>query len=368
MIKIPLYQPTVDNEEEEAVIRVLRSKKLSKGSEIEQFENELSSFLGKKYVIAVNSGTSALHLAVKSLGWKKGDEVITTAYSFIASSNALLYEEITPIFVDIDPQTLNLNLNSVTNKITERTVGILPVHMWGFPADAKKMLELKNKYKLTILEDASQAIGKPSNLFPITQAGEITVYSFSENKQMTTGGEGGAIVTNDSNIAEFCRSLRDQGRSFEENWLDHVRLGYNYKITELQAAIGRVQLKKLPRFLEKRENLARKYTEYLKNVSGLTTPFESRNYKRSWFLYYLTFESLDLRKKVQKHLENKGIESRIFFPPIPSYHEFRRRGYNIGNYPIANGIYEKTLALPLFPNMREEEVIFICNEIRKALK
>lgn len=271
MIKIPLYQPTLDSEEEEAVVRVFRSRKLSRGFEVEQFENELSSLVGKKYVIAVNSGTSALHLAVKSLGWKRGDEVITTPYSFIDSSNVLLYEEVTPIFVDIDPRTLNLDLKSSANKITEHTVGILPVHIWGFLADVKGMFELKKMYKLTVLEDASQAIGKPSDLFPIAQVGEIAVYSFFENKQMTTGGEGGAIVTDDRNIAEVCRSLRDQGRSSEKNWLDHVRLGYNHRMTELQAAIGRVQLKKLPRFLEKRDDLEQVNRSHVAQRSKPTT-------------------------------------------------------------------------------------------------
>jgi len=167
------------------------------------------------------------------------------------------------------------------------------------------------------LEDASQAIGKPSDSFPIGQVGEISVYSFYENKQMTTDGEGGVIVTNNKKLAEICKSLRDQGRPTKRNWQDYVRLGYNYRMTESQAAIGRIQLKKLPNLLKKREVLARKYTEILKDIPEIIVPFESKKYKRSWFLYYLTFESLKLRKKVQKHLLSKGIESKTFFPQSP---------------------------------------------------
>jgi len=212
-IKIPLYQPVFDKEEEKAVIKVIRSKKLSRGPEIEQFEKDFAKFVCKKYAIAVNSGTSGLHLAVKALGWEEGDEVITTPYSFVASSNVLLYEKITPIFVDINQDTLNLDLKRVANIISKNTVGILPVHIWGLPVDADKLGSLKKHYNLSVLEDASQAIGKPSDLFPIGRVGEISVYSFYENKQITTGGEGGIIVTDNKKLAEVCRSLRDQGRS-----------------------------------------------------------------------------------------------------------------------------------------------------------
>lgn len=368
MMKIPLYQPSLNKREEEAALNVIRSGKLSRGLEVDLFEKEFADFVGKEYAVAVNSGTSALHLSVKVLGWKKGDEVITTPYSFIATSNVLLYEGVTPVFVDIDPKTLNLNPQDVIRRVSKRTVGILPVHIWGFPIDVDEINKIKKQCKLTIIEDASQAIGKPSDAFPVARVGEISVYSFFENKQMTTGGEGGIIVTDNQDLAEICKSLRDQGRSSEKKWLDHVRLGYNYRMTEIQAAIGRIQLQKLPDFLERREILASKYTELFRDCPILSTPFESGKYKRSWFLYYLVFESSELRNEVQKHLANKGIECKMFFPPIPSFYEFKERGYDPNDYPIAKSVYEKSLALPLFSSMKEEEVAFISEEIRSVVE
>lgn len=367
MQKIPLYKPSLGEEEIEAARKVIKSGVLTRGNETERFENEFASYTGKKYAIAVSSGTSGLHLSVRALGWKDGDEVITTPYSFIVTSNALLFQNVTPVFIDIDPRTLNIDTKKIEEKIDEKTVGFLLVHIWGLPVDVSGMQQIKNKYNLKIIEDSCQAFLKPSDDFPVSQIGELSVYSFFENKPMTSGGEGGMIVTDNLELAESCRSLRDQGRSSAQNWLDHVNLGYNYRMTEIQAAIGRIQLNKLPTFLSRRKEISEKYNKLLKEVPQVKIPFVDPNLQRSWFLYYIIFESSEIRDKVQSFLSVNGIESKTYFPPIPSFHEFKIRGYDVNQFPNAKRIYETSLALPLFYSLEDSQVEFIVNKIKESI-
>lgn len=367
-MKIPLYRPQLDIEDEAVALKVIRSGKLSRGDQVEKFEEEFAKYMGKSHAIMVNSGTSGLHLGIKSLGWKQGDEVITTPYSFVATSNVLLHEGIKPIFVDIDQKTLNINVQKIPQKINSKTKGILPVHIWGLLADMGQIKKLKEEHGLQVLEDSCQAIGRPSKSFPVAQVGDVTVFSFFESKQMTSAGEGGVIVTDNRMVGNLCRSLRDQGRSSEKNWLDHVRLGYNYRMTEIQAAVGRVQLKKLQKMLIQRTKLADLYTKLLKKFDSMETPFESDRYRRSWFLYFVVFKNQALRDKVQRRLLNKGIECKTYFPPITSYREFKKRGYSINACPVAQNIYKRSLALPLFPSLKPEEVEYIVKEIDLSVK
>jgi perosamine synthetase len=367
MKPIPLFKPYVGRKEKEAVSAVLGSGKLSRGKEVEKFEKEFAAYTKQKYAVALNSGTSGLHVAVRALGWKKGDEVITTPFSFIASSNALLFEDVTPVFVDIDRNTLNIDVAKIEEKITKKTKGILLVHILGLPVDMEGIKRLKKKYNLQIIEDACEAIGRPSDNFTTTKVGDISVYAFHENKQMTTCGEGGMVVTNDPLLAERCASIRDQGRSLKKDWMNNVILGFNFRMTEMQAAFGSVQLVSLNKFLKRRNEIAEKYSALLKGVKGLITPQMMFKKKRSWFVYYVVFENASLRAIVQKGLSEAGIvTSTNYFPPIykfPMYTKHRKE-----KCPNTESISERLLVLPMFFEMTDGQIKRVVDEIKRILK
>ncbi len=365
-MKIPLYKPIVTSDEIDAVTAVLKSAKLSRGSQVELFESEFAQYVNKKHAIALNSGTSALHVSVKALGWGEGDEVITTPFSYVASSNALLFEGVTPIFVDIDPNTLNIDFSKIEEKITSRTKGILLVHVLGLPVDPTPYLRLKEKYNLEIIEDACEAIGKPSQQFPVGVCGDVVVYGFHENKQLTTAGEGGMIVTDNKSISNKCWAMRDQGRSPQKDWIRHVILGFNFRMTEAQAAFGRVQLKKIEDTLNKRQKVAQKYTNSLKKISPIQTPQTVDGISRSWFLYYVLFENEEVRNHVYEELKKAEIDSSMnYFPPIfnfPMYTHSRNT-----DCPITTDVSKRLLALPLFYEMTDVEVEQVVSVIKQSL-
>lgn len=365
-MNIPLYKPHISDKEMSAVSRVLRLGKLSRGKEVELFEKEFANYVGKKYAIATNSGTSGLHILVRSLGWKKGDEVITTPFSYIASANALLFENVTPIFVDIDPNTLNINTNKVEEKITSKTKGILLVHILGLPVNYLEIKKIKDKYNLQIIEDACEAIGKPDKNFIVTKLGEATVYGFHENKQLTSGGEGGMIVTDNPVIAQKCWAMRDQGRSLKKDWIKNVILGFNFRMTEIQAAFGIEQLKIIDKMLARREKIAHEYSSQLKNIKDVITPDQMTKNKRSWFVYFILLENGKIRDKVYGNLLKNKIASSInYFPPIynfPMYAGFKR------GCSVTDNISKRLLALPMFYEMTNEEIQQVVNVIKKTLK
>ena len=365
-MKIPLYKPYISNNEVSAVSRVFKSGKLSRGVEIELFEKEFASYVGKKYAIAVNSGTSGLHILVRTLGWEKGDEVITTPFSYVASANALLFEGVTPIFVDIDSQTLNIDANKIEEKITSKTKGMLLVHILGLSVNYQEIKQLKDNYNLQVIEDACEAIGKPNDNFTVTKLGEATVYGFHENKQLTTGGEGGMIVTDDPVIAQKCWAMRDQGRSLKKDWMKYVILGFNFRMTEMQAAFGREQLKIIDKMLTRREEIAQEYSNLLNNVRGVVTPDQMTKDKRSWFVYFILLENNDARDRVYKALLDNGIASSTnYFPPIynfPMYADYSK------GCEITDKIFERILALPMFYEMTNDEVEQVSRIIKDVLK
>lgn len=365
-MKIPLYKPYISSNEMSAVSRVFKSGKLSRGIEIELFEKEFASYVGKKYAIAVNSGTSGLHILVRTLGWKKGDEVITTPFSYIASANALLFESITPIFVDIDSHTLNIDANKIEGKITPKTKGMLLVHILGLPVNYQKIKQLKDKYNLRVIEDACEAIGRPDDNFIVTKLGEATVYGFHENKQLTTGGEGGMIVTDDPVIAQKCWAMRDQGRSLEKDWMKYVTLGFNFRMTEMQAAFGREQLKNIDKMLMRREEIAQEYSNLLNNVKGIITPDQMTNDKRSWFIYFILLENDEIRDRVYKALLDNGIASSTnYFPPIYNFPMYADYGKGCE---VADKMFERILALPMFYEMTNNEIEQVSRIIKDVLK
>ncbi|MBP7133909.1 DegT/DnrJ/EryC1/StrS family aminotransferase [Patescibacteria group bacterium] len=364
---IPLFRPAIGAAEASAIARVLRSKKLSRGKEVEQFEQDFAAYTKKRYAIAVNSGTSALHLLVRAIGWKKGDEVITTPFSFIASANALLFEGVTPVFVDIDPETLNIDVKKIEEKITPKTKGILLVHILGLPVQKQAIQALIKKHHLTVIEDACEAVGRPSSTFPVAQIGAGSAYGFHENKPLTSAGEGGMIVTDDPLLAKQCRALRDQGRATGPRWLEEVILGFNFRLTELQAAFGAVQLKRMDTLLAQRRRIAERYTKQLANVPGISLPANKGPYERSWFIYYIICTTPALRTAIQEALQASEITtSTNYFPPIHRFPMYRRWNKK-KTFPITEQTSQTLLALPCFPELSLKEVDQVASVIKKTI-
>lgn len=379
MNKIPLSSPYLTLTDKQFVLKVLDSSQLSLGPLLETFEREIARYTQTRFAVAVNSGTSALHLCIKALHIGQGDEVITSPFSFIASANCMLYESATPVFVDIDPATLNIDVNKIPQKITRKTKAILPVHIFGLPCDMPAIQTIADHYHLKIIEDACEAIGatcstrtpNSQNQRKVGGIGNCGAFGFYPNKQMTTG-EGGVIVTSDRDIASTCRSLRNQGRSDNPVWLKHEQLGYNYRLSELNCALGLAQLLKIERILTMREKVAGWYNERLKSLGDIILPGSQPYCRRSWFVYVIRLQSrfskID-RDKILHQLQLEGIECRSYFPPIhlqPFY--VNMFGYKHGDFPITEHIAECTIALPFFTGMSEEQVDRVCTVLTRAVR
>lgn len=361
--EIPLSRPDVGECEKNAVMAVLSSNWLSMGPAVEEFEKAMAKQVGVKYAVAVNSGTSALHLVVQGLGLREGDQVITTPFSFVASANCLLFEKAIPVFVDIDPNTLNIDCSLIKQKINSRTRAILPVHVFGHPADMDKISSIALDNKLYVIEDACEALGARYHGKEAGSESDAGVFAFYPNKQITTG-EGGIIVTNQRELAEFCISARNQGRDPGGGWYEHCRLGYNYRMDEMSAALGCAQLYRLAEILSKRERVARYYTEKLKDVKGVQVPLVEPGIDMSWFVYVVRLDRGIERDMVLQELNRRGIGCRAYFQPIhlqPFYRE--KFGYKPGDFPITEDISARTLALPFYNNLTEQEI----DHIVKAL-
>jgi len=371
MKEISLSKPDITGLERDAVLAVLKTNQLSLGPKIEEFETKMARFIGTKHAIAVNSGTSALHLSVIALGLKEGDEVITTPFSFIASANCLLYEKCTPVFVDIDPCTLNLDTRQIEAKITNRTKAILPVHVFGLPCNMDEICQLSEKHNLRIIEDSCEAIGATFNGKKVGGIGDCGVFGFYPNKQMTTG-EGGMIVTNNDEVADLARSLRNQGRDSHSSWLAHQRLGYNYRISDIQSALGIAQLERIEELLEKREKVAKFYNDLFKNIPNINLLQNTPKAKKSWFVYVLHLGesfSKEQRDQILANLKKRKIACSNYFPPIhlqPFYIE--RFGYKPGDFPVTESICERTIALPFHGGLSKEEIVYIADNFKQVLE
>ncbi|GIU68453.1 MAG: polysaccharide biosynthesis protein [Candidatus Parcubacteria bacterium] len=364
-MKISLSSPHITPLERRAILGVLETPNLSRGPKVREFEERLASYIGVSYGVAVNSGTSGLHLSIKALGLKEGDEVITTPFSFISSSNCLLMEGIKPVFIDIDPLTYNLNPDLIEEKITPKTKSILPVHIFGCPVEMDKIQNIAKKYKLFVIEDACEAIGAKYKGGFVGKYGNVSVLAFYPNKQITTG-EGGMVLTNDENIAELCRSMRCHG--FNENRLC-VRLGYNYHMDEMSAALGLAQLSRIEEILEKRENIAERYIEKLSGIEEIILPYTPNEVKRSWFVFTIRVTN-GKRDKVMNYLLKSGIECKPYFdPPIHLHPLYKERfGYKKGDFPITEKISRESLALPFHNNLKEEDIDYVVDKLKKAIK
>ena len=378
--QIPLARPDLVRREEELVLEVLRSGTLSLGPKLEEFERAFASWLGSDDAVAVSSGTAALHLGVRRLGWGEGDEVLTTPLSFIASSNCLLFEKATPVFCDVDPVTLNIDPAAAGAATTDRTAGILPVHIFGYPADLPALEEIADQRGIPMLEDACQALGAvDAEGRAVGTAGHVASFAFYANKQMTTG-EGGVLVPAGAEMAAILRSERNQGRSPDLSSFDHDILGFNYRMTDLQAAIGLAQVERLDALLSARAEIAQLYRERLDEMDakapgmghddGLLVPCADRgDERRSWFVFCVQLPVDADRETVIGLLAKRGIQSKAYLPTIHTMPPYRERfGFKGGEFPVAEGVAARSLALPFFGGMSAEQVDRVCSALGAALK
>jgi perosamine synthetase len=365
---IPLARPELDGREEELVLEVLRSGRLSLGPTGERFERAFADLLGVEDAVAVSSGTAALHLGVRQLGWGEGDEVVTSPFTFVASSNCLLYEGARPVFVDVDPVTLDLDPGAAAAAVGERTVGLLPIDIFGWPAAWPELEALAARHGLGILEDACQALGAvDSEGRMVGTRGNFATFAFYANKQMTTG-EGGMIVPTDAGAAARLRSERNQGRAVDMGWLDHDRLGFNYRLSDVAAAIGVGQVEKLPTLLEQRAVVAARYAERLAAVPGVEAPMAARGREvRGWFVYVVRLADEVDRDAVINRLRERGVDSKDYLPSIHLFPHLRELGYREGQFPIAEAASAHSIALPFFPQMSEAQVERVCTELAAAV-
>ena len=379
--RIPLARPNLGPREEELALKALRSGRLSLGPMQELFERELAGRLDVEAAVAVSSGTAALHLGVRALGWIEGDEVVTSPFSFVASANCLLYEGVTPVFCDVDPVTLNLDPNAARAAAGERTAGLLPVHILGYPAAMPELEELASGRGLGLLEDACEALGaSDSEGVAVGARGNPATFAFYANKQLTTG-EGGALIPREAGMARVARSERNQGRAPDMSWVDHERLGFNYRLTELQAAIGVAQLERLDDLLAARERVAAMYGERLAALdygapagdgdpAGLVLPCADRGReRRSWFIYAVRLPAGADRDAVVADLDQRGIEAKAYMPCLHLMPHYRDRfGFREGQFPVAEDASARLLALPFFGGITEGQVDRVCEALAEALQ
>jgi len=385
---IPLSRPEIGELEVEYVTRALKSGNLSLGARVAEFEDRFAKYVGARYAVTTNSGTSALHLCVKALGIGLEDEVVTTSFSFVASTNCLLYERALPKFADIDYDTLNLDpekiremlaieyvWNGAKGRLVHRESGgvlkaILPVHVFGLPCDMASILEIAREFNLHVLEDACEALGARYRGQHVGTFGRAAAFGFYPNKQITTA-EGGMIVTNDAEVAERSRSWRNQGRDGEHGWLRHSTLGYNYRLSDLHCALGLAQLERIEELLRARARVAGEYRRALEAVPGIILPRETSDNSRSWFAYVIQVAG-ELppgeRDRLMAGLRARGIACQAYFPPIhqqPYFREIKLSG--AVSLPQTELAAERCLALPFFPAMTNGQVAEVSAAVRELL-
>lgn len=369
-MKINLSSPDITQAEIDAVLAVLKTPTLSLGPKLVEFETAFADAIGRRYAVAVNSGTSALHLAMLSLGIGPGDEVITTPFTFIATVNCILMVGATPVLVDIDPATNNIDVNRIEEKITDKTKAIIPVEVFGNPAGIDQVYELARKHQLFCVEDSCEALGSVVNGRKVGTLGDISTFAFYPNKQMTTG-EGGILLTDDEEVAHLCASLRNQGRDQHGGWLAHVRMGYNYRLSDINCVLGTIQLGRVCEFVSKRRQVQRWYHEFLSDDDRLVLPTEPDNCEMSWFVYVPRladqFTPAD-RDQVLAYLREHGIGCNNYFSPIHLQPFIVDQfGFKNGDFPITERISERTIALPFYNNLSQQEVETVCAALKLAL-
>jgi perosamine synthetase len=362
---IPLARPVLGPEEEAAVIEVLRSGQLSLGPRVPAFEREFAAWVGTEHACAVSSGTAGLHLALRAVGVEEGAEVVTSPFSFVASANAVLFERARPVFADIDPRTLNLDPGAAAAAITDRTAALLPVHIFGFPAD----LPAFEAMGLPIVEDACEALGAiHADGVRVGARGNPAVFAFYANKQLTTG-EGGIVMAADAAMKERIDSERNQGRAPDMGWLDHDRLGFNYRLTDIACAIGLVQLQRLDGLLADRARVAGWYRDALAGIEGLGLPCEDAGGdRRGWFVHVVQVPRGNDRDEVIHALRARGVQCKPYLPAIHLMSFYRERfGHREGEFPVCEDVAARSVALPFFPEMTEGQVQRVAAALTEAV-
>jgi perosamine synthetase len=364
-----LAKPDITQREIDAVVEVLKSGILSIGPKIEEFERKIAEYIGVKYAVAVNSGTSALNLIVQALGIGEGDEVITTPFSFVASANCFIMEGAKPVFVDIDPETLNMDIDKIESAITERTKAILAVDVFGQPINMVRLREIANDHNLYLIEDSCEALGSAYGGHRAGSLADAAAFAFYPNKQITTG-EGGIIVTNNGRIAQMAQSLRSQGRAITGFWLHHERLGYNYRMCELQAALGCIQMDRLDEIIRKRQNAANMYNETLSKIEGVTLPYIHHDVSTmSWFVYVIQVNEYVDRDKVMDYLKKNGVGCRPYFTPMHSQpYMIEMFGYREEDYPVTADIGRRSIALPFFNDLSMEQAYYVAEKLEEGIR
>lgn len=385
-MKITMSAPDISDKEREAVAAVLRTTRLSMGPEVERFEAAVAQAAGTRFAVAVNSGTAALHLCVRAAGIRDGDLVLTTPFSFVASANVMLYERAVPVFVDVDPLTGNIDSEQVRQAAADLLAGnrgrlprqgaehagdlkaILPVDVFGQPADYDPLEQIASEHGLSLIEDASEAIGSAYRERPAGSFGDGAAFAFYPNKQVTTG-EGGMVVTDREDWAERARALRNQGRAAGDGWLQHSSPGYNYRLDEMSAALGRAQMQRLDELLTKREQVAGWYGEALQGIQGVEQPELAETTTRmSWFVYVIRLDPSIDRAALMRALAERGVPSRNYFEPIHlQSFMVERYAYRQGDFPVSEQIGRRSLALPFSGVMTQEEVEYVCAALGDAI-
>jgi len=365
---VPLSGPFLDEREEELVLEVMRSGKLSLGPMIDRFEEAFAEKLGAPYAAAVSSGTAGLHLLCISAGIERGDEVVTSPYSFAASANCFIYEGGIPVFADIDARTLNLRPDAVRDAITPRTKAIVAVDIYGYPCELDELRAIADEHGLALIQDSCEALGARYKGRALGTHGPSAVFAFYPNKQMTTG-EGGIATTHSEQEWRLLRSLRNQGRGDSGGWLEHVRLGYNYRLDDVSAAIGFGQVEKLDEILPRRAAVAQVYNELLAGIDGVELPLaDDDDHVRSWFVYVVALPDNATRERVISHLEREGIGFNRYLPSIHLQPYMRERyGFREGLCPVAEDLSSRTLALPFFTALERDAQERVAEVLAAAL-
>lgn len=386
--RIPLSRPDISDLEVQEVLSVLKTPWLSLGPKVREFEQQFAAFLGIRYAVAVANGTCGLHLAIRSVGVHPGVEVITTPFTFVATANVLLFERATPVFVDVDPQTLNLTPEGVEavlrrdyalrdGRPVRRANGaplhaILPVSVFGHPIEMDGFQALARSHGLRIVHDTCEAFG--SQYWSQAQGAwvseaalaDVAVFAFYPNKQMTTG-EGGMVVTQDAGIAEYCRMARNQGRRPDADWLEHEALGFNYRMDELSAALGVAQLKRASDLLTRRDQVARWYEEALAEIDEVERPQATSWARVAWFVYVVRVRRGIDRDGVIADLARRGIAAKPYFPAIHVAPQFRSLGHRPGDFPVAEDAAQRTIALPFYNALSQDEVREVARCLKEAI-
>ena len=365
MTEIPLARPVLGEAEEAAVLAVLRSGQLSLGPRLPAFEQAFAARLGVGHASAVSSGTAGLHLALRAAGVGDGDEVVTSPFSFVASANACVFERARPVFADIDARTLNLDPAAAAAAVTERTTALLPVHIFGYPAD----LPAFERLGLPIVEDACEALGAVhADGTPVGGRGHPAVFGFYANKQLTTG-EGGIVTTSDAAVKERVDSERNQGRAPDMGWLDHDRLGFNYRLSDVACALGLAQLERLDEMLAARARAAALYREALAGIEGLELPCEDDGGdRRGWFVFVVQLPRGSDRDATIRALRDRGVQSKPYLPAIHLMTYYRETfGHREGEFPVCEDVAARSVALPFFPGLTEGEIERVASALRAVL-